>query len=260
MVVGKLGALYVAQAINEYVQGTFRRGAGVQLTQRPRGRVSWVGVRGFATRHALLVEQLELRLREVDLAPDLHRRRYVAVADPKGYALDGPKVEGDVFPNHSVSPGRALNEDTVFISQGDRQSVVLQLADEVDVLTLQHTCDSPVPCHELIVIEGVSEAVHGTRVPDLLEALSRFRTNALGRRVRSNELRMLLFNIDKLFDEGVVPSVADFGLVQHVVQVIVLVDFVTKLRCSTGGLLSRHGLTSHERDLKIIKGHVADFK
>ena len=58
----------------------------------------------------------------------------------------------------------------------------------------------------------------------LLETARRLGADALGGRVRRHEVRMFCLQGKQLIQQRVELSVADFGLIEHVVQVVVPVD------------------------------------
>ena len=55
---------------NEDIQTTLRRNLGIQLTQRTRSRVSWIGKEGFPFRFLALIQRLKALLGHEYLAPN----------------------------------------------------------------------------------------------------------------------------------------------------------------------------------------------
>ena len=61
-----------------------------------------------------------------------------------------------------------------------------------------------------------------------LEGAGRFDTDSLSRRVRCNELGMFRFQLLQFPDQAIVLGIRDFDIVEDVLPVIVVPDFVAK--------------------------------
>ena len=69
----------------------------------------------------------------------------------------------------------------------------------------------------------------GVRCCDLLEPVARRRADALRRRFGRDQLRVLLLERLELVEEPVVLGVGDLRLVEHVVEVEVVVDLLAQV-------------------------------
>ncbi len=75
---------------------------------------------------------------------------------------------------------------------------------------------------------------------DGLEFLEGLSADALGGRVGGDQRGKLLFELEQFVIEAVVFLVGNFGLGQHVIGMIVAVDFIRQLGVPGAGLLKRH--------------------
>ena len=243
------GAFGPAEAVYEDVQGTLGRQARVELAQRAGGGVAGVGVRWEALLSPLFIEALEGRLREQHFAADLEPGRRAA-ANAQRHASDCAQVQRDVLAGGAVAARRAAHQDAVLVGERDGEAVVLELAHEFEVAALQRVCGAAVPCHELVLVEGVAEAEQRHRVAHLLEAARGFGADALRGRVGRDEVRVLCFQSEQLVQQCVELGVADLRLVLHVVQVVVPVDLAPEilkaLDCGLVGQLTAASIATRQ--------------
>ena len=61
---------------------------------------------------------------------------------------------------------------------------------------------------------------------NLGETVQRRRAHPLGRRIGRDQLRMLLFEILQFPQQAIVLAVADLRIIEHIVTVVVIIDFV----------------------------------
>jgi hypothetical protein len=77
---------------------------------------------------------------------------------------------------------------------------------------------------------------------DGLELFERLTPDALGRGIGRNQVRELGFEVEKFVVKAVVVLVADGGLSQDIISVVVLPDFVGELGVTSPGFVGRHGV------------------
>jgi hypothetical protein len=63
-------------------------------------------------------------------------------------------------------------------------------------------------------------------VPHLREFGERGRAHALGRRIGAPQILMLLLDLDEFAEQAVEFCVADFRIVEHIVAMIVVLEFL----------------------------------
>ena len=196
----------------------------VELADRAGGRVARVGEGRLARLGAALVQRLEGGDRQVDLAAHLDQRR--RVLDAQRDRPDRAQVLGHVLADPAVAAGGAADEHAVLVGERDRQAVDLRLGrvaelGGADVEPLQVVADAGLPGAQLLLVAGVGEREHRLGVLDLREALQRRRPDPLGRRVGRAQLRVLGLDRAQLVEQRVVFVVADLGVVEDVVAVVV---------------------------------------
>ena len=231
--VGRSSPRVGAEPVAPDREGPARRDGGVELADRAGGGVAGVGEGRLAGLRAGLVEVGEGRDREVHLAADLYQRR--RVRDPQRDRPDRPQVVGDVLADPAVAAGRAAGEDAVLVGERHRQPVDLRLGRVADLLggdveSLEQVADPLLPGAQLLLVAGVAEREHRLGMLDLGEAVERVRSHPLGRRVGCAQLGVGLLELAQLGEQRVVDVVADLGVVEDVVAVIVVLDRLAQLR------------------------------
>src|SRR5690606_14371063 len=88
----------------------------------------------------------------------------------------------------------------------------------------QATLHAAVEGAQIVLLEGVAQAEHGHLVAHLAEGAERLATNALGRRLRRHQLRVLSLQSLQLAEQPIVLCVWHTRLVQHGVAVVVLIQ------------------------------------
>ena len=189
---------------------------------------------------ALLVEPPEGIQREIHLAPHLHGGRRLPLEHERDRA-DGAHVGRHVLAAGAVAARRALRQAAVLVGERDGQAVDLWLAHHGEAVRLQQRCGAPVPGGQLIIVEGVAEAEHRQRMDDLAELGRGCPTDALGRRLRRDELGVRGLQRLELAHEPVILGVADERTIEDVVAVVVEVDLLMQLADPVDGGLVRHG-------------------
>ena len=78
---------------------------------------------------------------------------------------------------------------------------------------------------------------------DRFEGFERLAAHSLCGGFGSDQLGELLFEVEKLMIKPVIGLVADRGLGQNIVGMIVFLDFFDQLRMASFGITKRHGAT-----------------
>ena len=227
----KLGAaLDQTELVAEKRQLTFGGDGCVDLAQRAGGGVPGIDVElgllaGLGGKLPLaLVEPLERRQPQIDLASDFEQRWRVA-RQRLGDIGDRANIVGDVLADLAVAPSGALDEDTVLVAQRDGETIELQLDTEPGHrLTLQATLRSLIPAPQIVDVEGVVQRHHRDRVSDRRERLVDAAADPLGDRVRGDQLGIGLLECNELAVEPIPFGVGDLGGVEFVVLLGVVVE------------------------------------
>ena len=225
----QLAVLGAASAVGKECQRPRRRDAGVELAQRTRRRVAWIGEFLFSMRALPAVELLEIGFQHQHFAPHLEPRGWMRPAQPERNRADGAQVGGDVLAGVAVAARRAGRQDAVLVSEADRKAVKLGLDRILHVLRLQCFAHSAVESNDRVVLERIVERQHRRSVRDLGEISPWCGADALGRGVGSDELRILLLEFLQFAEQAVVLGVRNQRTVEHVIMVIVLFDVGAQL-------------------------------
>ena len=222
-------ALRGAERVHPHPERARRGDLRVLLPERTRRAVARVGEWSVARLGQPDVQLLERLHREVDLASDLDHRRGFLRLEASRDRLQGTDVRRDVLAGPAVAARRRHREDPVLVGQGAGDAVDLELADERGGRAGQSTVDARAPGPELLFGERVVQREHRGSMRDRAEQLGRRGADALGGRVRCDQLREVVLDRAELTDQLVVLSVRDLGVVQDVVAVQVVVDELAKL-------------------------------
>src|SRR5262249_58599255 len=125
-----------------------------------------------------------------------------------------------------AGPGRRPPPQRV--GKAHRRAIVLQF-EAVAPLAPPPGTAPPVPGPDLLLLEGVLQAEHGRAVANLGELTARLAPHALGRGIRGHQVWVLRLELLQLPVKRVELSVAQLGLVEHVVQVLVPADLPAEL-------------------------------
>jgi hypothetical protein len=189
----------------------------------------------------------ELAFAEEDLTSDLDGAGQPAgrrVEEAKRKGPYRPQVRRDVLAGGAVTARRAVDEDSVLVSQADRQAVNLEFGDVVYVLRLgqrQEILHALVEGEQFVAVEGIGEAEHGVDVGDSAERLQRRCTHPLCRRVGGAEFGIALFEFNQAAEEAVVFRVADFRRIEDVIAVIVVVYLLAQMLDFLANFVGGHG-------------------
>ena len=213
----------------------------VLLTQRAGRRVARVREEPIAGLGLTLVQGVEGGDRHVHLAPHLEHLR--CSFEAVGKRLDRLHVRGHVLARAAVTTGRGLHEPSAFVAHRHREAVDLELADEAHRAGAgrgQAALRARAPGDELVERERVVERHHRHAVGDRSEGRRRRAAHELGGRVRRHDLGELVLEPAQLAHQRVVVRVADLGIVERVIALVVVPDLVSK-RVDPGGDLVGDG-------------------
>ncbi len=242
-------AVDLADLVRPEGQRTRRGDRRVLLAQGPRRGVARVGEGLRPLRFGAPIQGGERGRRHVDLAAHLEVVRSGRLQLLR-HVADRGDVGGDVLSGHPVAARRGLDEAAVDVGERHRDPVDLRFAGEVERLEVdvgQQPAEPVAPCVELGLAERVVEAHHRDAMADRREELRRRRAaDALGRRVRGDDLGVVGLDPLELAEERVVVGVGDLGGVEDVVAKVVVGDQPTQLgsplgRCAALGCGLRAG-------------------
>ena len=168
----------------------------VELTKRARGRVSRVR-RGLAAGGELrLVEAIEAREREVDLAAHLEHvgvPRAVALEQAQRHGLDRAQVPRHVLASQPVAARRSAHVHAVLVDERDGRAVDLRLEHVGDGFVAAEPLSHVLrPFGERLRCRHLLQRAHRRQVLDLAKPVRGRRADALRRGVGRDELRMLV--------------------------------------------------------------------
>ena len=235
--------------VEERPEGAARGDGRVLLPQRAGGGVAWIGEGPQPRRLLAAVQLLEGGDREVDLAPRLEDLRDLARREVElgGNRRHGAHVRGHVLTDPAVATGGAAYEVAPLVGQRDRQAVDLRLADEGrPALGGEEPLQARPPGEDLLERGDLVEAHHGRAVHRRREQRRGGDPDRLGRRVRLDELGMLLLEGEQLVLEGVVLGIGDVRGVLEVVLRVVALDEAPQLGdAGSRARLPRHAVVAH---------------
>ena len=196
----------------------------VQLTHGPGSGVAGIGKERLAPQFPFLVEALKGFPGHIDLAPDDEGFRSTLQHHRDG--ANGAQIFGDILPHHAVSPGGAPDKDAVLILQSYGQAVHLGLQQILDFSALG---DPLMELHQLLGGKDVLQGLEGDPVHHLGEAVQGLPPHPLGGGIGGNPLRVGLLQLLQLTQHAVVFKIGDGGLVQDIVQIVVVVELPAEL-------------------------------
>ena len=132
----------------------------------PAARLRVLAYGGFAGRLPLLVDRHEVAVGHVDFAADFERFGHVAAGEPQRHAQHGADVVRDVVAGPAVAAGRAADQQAVFVDDGDRHAVDLQLHDPLDRLAAQQLVHARAEFSQLLGAVRVVDREHRHAVRD----------------------------------------------------------------------------------------------
>ncbi len=211
---------------------------GILLPKAAGRRVARIDERLVAGGERSRVEPLEGRRGHVDLTADFEQRRGrpVGITDRCGHVGDRRDVRRDVLARRAVASRRGADVLAVLVAQAHRQPVELQLADERRHGAVEPLDDAIGPRTEFVRVRRIVEAHHGNVVLDGIEGRDDGAADLLGRRVGRDEIGVLGFDRPQLADQVVVIGVADLGVVERVVPLVVVGDLGAEFVDADGGV------------------------
>jgi len=200
---------------------------GVENAEGAGGGVAGVGVAGEAFLLAVGVEFLE-----GGVGHDNFPAGFELVSDSadfEGEAADGAGVGGDVFAFGSVAAGEGELEGTGGVLGGEGEAVEFEFGYVLEGLIAEEVADALIEGAEFGFVEGVVEAEHGGGMAELDEAFAGGAADALGGRVRGDERGVGLFEGLEFAHEDVVFGVGELGLIEDVIEVLVVAEIVAEI-------------------------------
>lgn len=238
----------LAEAVGTELQRATGGDLRIQLAQAAGRRVARVGEGLAAGFHGLGVERLETGLGHEHLAAHFEDLRPAFAVQLQRYVANGAYVAGDVLAGAAVAAGGAAHQLAALVEQADGQAVQLRLATVLDLRATaeqvaarqqvgQSFAYAAVEVQQVLLLEGVAEAEHGDLMAHFAERRGRRAADPLGRRVGRQQLRVLGLQRLQLAEQAIVFGVGNARFVEHVVTVIVGVQFGSQLRDAFGGSL-----------------------
>ena len=226
-----LGRQLLAQEIVQVgIQPASGHHAAVLTLQRAAGSIAWIGEERLLGSFALLVQTFEDLPGHKNLAPYLKLARIAFAGQHKGNGADGSHVLCHIVAMNTVATGHGLHQTAIHVGERDGKSVVLHFAAHLEGLSPQSAAHAVVPLAHVLLAVGVGQRQHGIFVGHLLELTAQVASHALRGRVRVGHFGVQGFQILQFVHQQVELLVADDGLVQHVVAIVVLVQFAAQLR------------------------------
>ena len=208
--------------------------ARVKLADGARRGVARVGELRFARRLALRVGLLKRLAGHDDFAAHFKSRRMAdqrqfLCLQAQGYGANGPDVGGYVLAHLAVAARDAAHQLAVLIGERHGKAIQLQFRHVFHLVAARQFAHAAVKVAQVVNRIGVVEAHHGRRVAHLGEFRGGRASHALRRGVGRDELRMLEFEFLQALHQLVELEVGDLRIVEHVVAVLVVADFVAQL-------------------------------
>ena len=196
---------------------------GVLRLQGTRGRIAWIGKQRLFACLAFLVQPFEALPRHQYLPSDFKRGRIVTVKHQRDGAY-GLYIVRHVISLLAVSAGDGPHQLPLFISQRDGGAVVFQFAAYFKIL-IQSLPHSFKEVGDFAFRVGVTQGEHGVFVGHLREVLVKVAAYAHGRRVGVCIFGMLIFKLLQLSHQVVKLLVGNFGRIQHIVVMVMSMQF-----------------------------------
>ncbi len=138
----------------------------------------------------------------------------------------------------------------VLVEQAHRETIEFRLAavfqfgaitEQVAGRQIQPFSRPAIEIGQVLLLERIAEAEHGNFVTHLAKGRQRFATHPLGGRLGGDQLGMLGLQRPQLLEQPVVLGIRHAGLVEHVVAIVMGVDFAAQFGNALGsGLGGRH--------------------
>ena len=240
----------IGDGIDKGGQVAARRDLGVFLTQAAGGGVARVGKGVAPLGIGLFIQTHKAALGHIDLATDLDGTLAVGAhvgerrfGQMHGHILDGTNVERHVLARGAVAARCRAHESAVLVGKRHAQTVDLKLAGIGDATGTERILGALEPRVELVQIHGIVHGIHAGHVRDRRKLLAHVAAHALGIAVGRHQVgigRLDFLQLNEHFVEG---RVRDFGRIEHVVAIGVVIELVAQLgraRCRLGTGIGRY--------------------
>ena len=249
----------VAQPVGKKAQGALGGNARIELAHRASGGIAGVdkGLLALgACSDALalaLIQRLKVIPAHIDLAAHFQHSGRIGRQTQRDLA-NGADVGGDLFARFAVTPGGGLHQHTALVAQAHGQAVKFQFAHighgRVGIAQAQLFADAGVKSLGPAGF-GVgfgADAEHGHAVRDLRKSVQHRPAHPLGGRVGRQQFGVGRLQSLQLAKQAVVFGIGDFGRVERVVGVRVVVQKRSQLFGFVGGR-GRWGAARDHADL-----------
>ena len=224
------GQLFAQQVVEIGVELTRGHQFRLLALQRSAGGIARIGKERFLGCLALGVEPLKHFPRHENLTAYLKLAGEVAPGvQHQRNAADGLHVGRHVVAMHTVATRHRPHQAALLVGERDAQSVVLHFAAHLEGLAVQTAAHAVVPVGHILFAVGVGQREHRISVGHLLEFLVQVGAHTLRRRVGVGHLGMARLQFLQLLHLEIELLVADDWLVQHVVAVVMVVQFASQL-------------------------------
>ncbi len=234
---GQFPAPHLAQAIREERQRTPRGERRIELAYAARRAVARVHQRGQTLLPLLFVVALEVTARHVGLAAHF-QHICIAAAQMQGDTMDGAHVLRHVLASLAIAACGGLHQHAALVAQVDREAVEFQFAGILDhgIRFAQFAAHPRIErsCAFIADIGLGAYRQHGHGMAHRCKSIQHLAADALRRGIGCGEFGMLRFKSLQFAEQLVVFRVGDQRLVQHVILVVVLLDFRAQLRDAGG--------------------------
>ena len=210
---------HVIAVVVEVTTGHF---LGVLQLERSSCGVARIGKEVFARFDALLVEFVETLEGHHNLAAHLEEGREVAMQLQR-HGADGLYIGGDVVALRAVATGDRPDEHAVLVLKADAQAIELQLAAEHHFL-VDGFLDAADEVGNLLAAVAVGQREHRVSVLDALKLLGDAASDTLCGRGRRQKLGKLMLQSSQFLQHHVELIVADGGLGENIIIVVVLLQ------------------------------------
>src|SRR5207302_6380736 len=121
----EVSAAFLQQLVTEKVERTLRSDVGIQLADRPRGEVAWIGEGCKTGTLALLIELLKASSRHQQFAADFKIRRNAGLlqlffCNREWNGADRAHVQGNIFACGAITACNAPRQVAVVVAKGER--------------------------------------------------------------------------------------------------------------------------------------------
>ena len=231
-------ATHLADAIGVETQRSLRSDSRIQLPQRARRAIAWIGQHLAVVQAGMFVPALEIGPRHVDLAAHFQHLRPALSLQMPGDDGDRAQIGGDILAGAAVTTGRALHEHAILVAQADRQAVELRLDREHQIASIQPFLD---PTHEIThflvginarlwlrIAEGIAQRQHRHRVLHRGKSAGWGRTHFTRRRIAIHRFGMLALQRFEFTHQRVVLRIGDVRRVFFVITPVGVSDAATE--------------------------------